>query len=320
MRGRRHEPRVFFPWERRRGLRSLFMRARGAPGAPRRVRRRGPLGPPGTSSARPPRCRATRAEITNTIERDRRLARRPRPHLPRLAGRSGVRRLPARAAARRVGATPAGELPGPQGPPRFRRIERRSGRRAARARPCGVTTTRRDFDEGDADANRSNCQRQATARQRASSRGLTLVELVIVITIIGVLTAAISIGVLKAQKSANIGAAKTACSTIRNATMQWKAVNPSADCADGRAAQGREGPRHGLQPEGPVGQPLQGLVRRRRDHLHERRPRPERGDGGRHPRARRATRRKASDREWAPGRGPARRASARGHAVAAGAG
>ncbi len=29
MRGRRHEPRVFFPWERRRGLRSLFMRARG---------------------------------------------------------------------------------------------------------------------------------------------------------------------------------------------------------------------------------------------------------------------------------------------------
>jgi general secretion pathway protein G len=27
--GRRDEPRVFFPWERRRGVRSLFMRARG---------------------------------------------------------------------------------------------------------------------------------------------------------------------------------------------------------------------------------------------------------------------------------------------------
>jgi general secretion pathway protein G len=63
------------------------------------------------------------------------------------------------------------------------------------------------------------------------SRGLTLVELVIVITIIGVLTAAISIGVLQAQKRANLGAAKTACSTIRQATMQWKAVNPSSDCA-----------------------------------------------------------------------------------------
>jgi general secretion pathway protein G len=66
--------------------------------------------------------------------------------------------------------------------------------------------------------------------RRAASRGLTLVELVIVITIIGVLTAAISIGVLQAQKRANLGAAKTACSTVRQATMQWMAVNPGGDC------------------------------------------------------------------------------------------
>ena len=65
---------------------------------------------------------------------------------------------------------------------------------------------------------------------RRASRGLTLVELVIVITIIGVLTAAISIGVLQAQKRANLGAAKTACSTVRQATMQWKAINPGGDC------------------------------------------------------------------------------------------
>ncbi|HEX3343444.1 MAG TPA: type II secretion system protein, partial [Polyangiaceae bacterium] len=62
------------------------------------------------------------------------------------------------------------------------------------------------------------------------ARGLTLVELVIVITIIGVLTAAISIGVMQAQKRANLGAAKTACSTVRQATMQWKAVHPGEDC------------------------------------------------------------------------------------------
>jgi general secretion pathway protein G len=68
------------------------------------------------------------------------------------------------------------------------------------------------------------------ARRRVGARGLTLVELVIVITIIGVLTAAISIGVLQAQKRANLGAAKTACSTVRQATMQWKAINPGADC------------------------------------------------------------------------------------------
>jgi general secretion pathway protein G len=72
--------------------------------------------------------------------------------------------------------------------------------------------------------------RKKKALARAASRGLTLVELVIVITIIGVLTAAISIGVMQAQKRANLGAAKTACSTVRQATMQWKAVNPGADC------------------------------------------------------------------------------------------
>jgi general secretion pathway protein G len=65
---------------------------------------------------------------------------------------------------------------------------------------------------------------------RAAARGLTLVELVIVITIIGVLTAAISIGVLQAQKRANIGAASTACNTVRQATMQWKAVHSDQDC------------------------------------------------------------------------------------------
>jgi general secretion pathway protein G len=75
---------------------------------------------------------------------------------------------------------------------------------------------------------RLSLSRSRTAR--AAQRGLTLVELVIVITIIGVLTAAISIGVLQAQKRANLGAAKTACSTVRQATMQWKAVNPGADC------------------------------------------------------------------------------------------
>ncbi len=70
----------------------------------------------------------------------------------------------------------------------------------------------------------------AAVRRRAVARGLTLVELVIVITIIGVLTAAISIGVLNAQKKANVGAAKTACSTIRSATQMWRASNPSQDC------------------------------------------------------------------------------------------
>jgi general secretion pathway protein G len=65
---------------------------------------------------------------------------------------------------------------------------------------------------------------------RAAARGLTLVELVIVITIIGVLTAAISVGVMKAKKTADIGAAKTACSSARSATVLWRNQHPDQDC------------------------------------------------------------------------------------------
>ena len=66
--------------------------------------------------------------------------------------------------------------------------------------------------------------------RRAAARGLTLVELVIVITIIGVLTAAISVGVMKAKKTADIGTAKTACSSIKSAVVLWKNAHPDQDC------------------------------------------------------------------------------------------
>jgi general secretion pathway protein G len=68
------------------------------------------------------------------------------------------------------------------------------------------------------------------ATRRAAARGLTLVELVIVITIIGVLTAAISVGVMKAKKTADIGTAKTACSSVKSATLLWKNAHPDQDC------------------------------------------------------------------------------------------
>ena len=68
------------------------------------------------------------------------------------------------------------------------------------------------------------------AIRRAASRGLTLVELVIVITIIGVLTAAISIGVMAAKKKADVGTTSTACNSIRSATILWKNSHPGDDC------------------------------------------------------------------------------------------
>jgi general secretion pathway protein G len=68
------------------------------------------------------------------------------------------------------------------------------------------------------------------ARRRVKSRGLTLVELVIVITIIGVLTAAISVGLMAAKKTADIGTARTACDTVRQATVTWRTLHPGEDC------------------------------------------------------------------------------------------
>jgi general secretion pathway protein G len=68
------------------------------------------------------------------------------------------------------------------------------------------------------------------ATRRAAARGLTLVELVIVITIIGVLTAAISVGVMRAKKTADVGTAKTACSSVKSATLLWKNAHPDLDC------------------------------------------------------------------------------------------
>jgi general secretion pathway protein G len=64
--GKRDEPRVFFPWERRRGLRSLFMRARGR----RALLWVGVVGGfwlVSNLERKASRVRATRAEITNTM-------------------------------------------------------------------------------------------------------------------------------------------------------------------------------------------------------------------------------------------------------------
>jgi general secretion pathway protein G len=70
----------------------------------------------------------------------------------------------------------------------------------------------------------------AKTLRRAAARGLTLVELIIVITIIGVLTAAISVGLMKAKRTADIGTTTTACNTARQATVMWRSNHPGDDC------------------------------------------------------------------------------------------
>jgi general secretion pathway protein G len=93
------------------------------------------------------------------------------------------------------------------------------------------------------------------ALHRAVARGLTLVELVIVITIIGVLTAAISVGVMRAKKTADIGTAKTACNSIKSATVLWKNAHPDQDCPTVEALKKERFLDNGFLPKDAWGNP-----------------------------------------------------------------
>lgn len=91
------------------------------------------------------------------------------------------------------------------------------------------------------------------AHRRGLSRGLTLVELVIVITIIGMLTAAISVGVMAAKKKADVGTTNTACNSIRSATILWKNSHPGDDCPTVEALKGEGLLEKGFSSKDPWG-------------------------------------------------------------------
>jgi general secretion pathway protein G len=64
-----------------------------------------------------------------------------------------------------------------------------------------------------------------TARQAAGQRGLTLVELMVVIVILGVLTTIVAVNVLPAGDTAKVQAARTQISVFSTALQQYKLDN-----------------------------------------------------------------------------------------------
>jgi general secretion pathway protein G len=66
---------------------------------------------------------------------------------------------------------------------------------------------------------------------RLEQRGLTLVELVVVIALIGLLTAAIAVGVMKMFNEGQIKTAKMACNQLRTAVQAHFINHPEeSDC------------------------------------------------------------------------------------------
>jgi general secretion pathway protein G len=71
----------------------------------------------------------------------------------------------------------------------------------------------------------------ASAFTRLHQRGLTLVELVVVITLIGLLTAAIAVGVMKTFNEGRIKTATIACNQLRTAVQAHFINHPEeSDC------------------------------------------------------------------------------------------
>jgi general secretion pathway protein G len=66
---------------------------------------------------------------------------------------------------------------------------------------------------------------------RSQQRGLTLVELVVVITLVGLLTAAIAVGVMKTFNEGRIKTAAIACNQLRTAVQAHFVNHPEeSDC------------------------------------------------------------------------------------------
>ena len=68
------------------------------------------------------------------------------------------------------------------------------------------------------------------AARRAASRGLTLVELIIVITIIGSLMGVIAFAVFSQAAKAKVETARIACTQFRQSVLSYKQSQTDVDC------------------------------------------------------------------------------------------
>ncbi|HEX9618905.1 MAG TPA: type II secretion system protein [Polyangiaceae bacterium] len=71
---------------------------------------------------------------------------------------------------------------------------------------------------------------QARSKGRARARGVTLVEVLIVVAIIALIAGGVAVFALPQFRKAQVKTAETAARTIRNAVHQWQALNAETSC------------------------------------------------------------------------------------------
>lgn len=63
------------------------------------------------------------------------------------------------------------------------------------------------------------------ARKRQNARGMTLIEIMIVVAIIAMITGAVAVVAVPKMREAQVKTAQTAARTVRNAVQQWQLSN-----------------------------------------------------------------------------------------------
>src|SRR5882672_4057650 len=101
---------------------------------------------------------------------------------------------------------------------------------------------------------------------RAAARGVTLVEVLIVVAIMSLIATTVVVAVIPKFQKAQEDTALNSARELRNAVMRWRATRRGVP--DRGAVGHRQGDRHRLEDRRPVGLTLQDRVRRGRGHRH----------------------------------------------------
>jgi general secretion pathway protein G len=107
--------------------------------------------------------------------------------------------------------------------------------------------------------NRTMTTQQLTIRaaKRAASRGVTLVEVLIVVAIMALIAGGVSFMILPKYKDAQIKTAKTSARNIRQVATQYVALNNDVDCPSVQTLIAEKELDGSANTEDPWGQPYE---------------------------------------------------------------